>query len=445
MDMGTSSLLGRIRGIWAAKIDRWFWALGDQGAVSLGTFLTSVILARNLPPAEYGIYVIIWGVFNFLNSLHSALVVIPATTRGAQAETSEIQRLAMGSMILTSLLVVPLGLIVTLATWALGRPELAPLAILVMILWQFQETIRRTFMMRFKHRVAAWGDIIHYLGRAGLIWAWASHGQISVRGTLVVMALAAGAASLVQTVQHGLVRMPWSEVRQLAAAHWEMGRWVLMTNSVALFLSQSFPWALAFFYSTAASAEYQAVANILGVTHPIEFGIGGLIYPAVARAKSERGEREAAKVGIGYWLQGGLLLLPFYLILLLWPHEVLHFFYGTESPYLALTGILRLFVFYYVLGYTANIMVIILNSLERTRVAFFSQLASATTTLLIGLPLIAWAGVIGATIAGGLTSLARLVASGFFLKQTQVESVKDSARSIALTPGRAAEGPLQSR
>ncbi|HKX28132.1 MAG TPA: hypothetical protein VJ302_10590 [Blastocatellia bacterium] len=410
--------------IWATRISPWFWALGDQGVVSLGTFLLSVILARALPPSEYGIFVLIVGLFNFLNSLHSALVVIPATTRGARAELAELRQTTSGALILTLLLILPQGAIVGLATWAMGRPELTLWAILVTILWQFQETIRRTFMIRLKHREAAWGDIISYLGRAALAWAWTSRGQISVKEALVIMALTSGIAALMQIVQHGLTWMPLSEVRRLALAYWNLGRWVLMTNSVALFLIQAYPWGLAFFFSTAAAAEYQAAGNILGMTHPIEFGIGGLIYPAVARARTDHGEQEAARVGFRHALQGGCLLLPFHLTLLLWPQGVLRLFYGADSPYLGLTGILRLFVLCYVLGYTANILVVILNSLERTRVAFLAQLASALTTLFVGLPMIAWAGVIGATIAGGLTSLVRLTAAGFFIKQTQAAANK---------------------
>jgi O-antigen/teichoic acid export membrane protein len=415
-------LTSSIKRVWTTKTGNGFWALTDQGIVSLGTFLTNVEMARSLPPAEYGIFALICGVFNFLNSLHSALIVVPMTTRGSWMETPQIQRVVTGSMALTVLLFLPQGLVVVAATWAVGRPQLAPWALVALILWQFQETVRRAFMARLRHREAALGDILSYLGQAGAVWICTTHWSLSVGKALILMAATSGIAGLAQMAQHGLARVAAAEIREQGRLFWQLGRWVLMTNFTGLFLSQAYPWSLATCYGPAASGQFQAAANILGISHPVAFGIGSLIYPVVARAKSEQGERAAAKVGVTYGIQGGMLLLPFYLALLIWPQAVLQLFYGAASPYVELTDILRLLVVCYLIGYLANLLVIILNSLERTRVAFFSQLASALTTMIVGLPLTVWGGVIGAAAGGSLTALARLMASGFFLKQTTTTS-----------------------
>ena len=42
----------------------WFrssWTILDQGVVSLGAFLLNIVLARHLPPAEYGMFALIIG------------------------------------------------------------------------------------------------------------------------------------------------------------------------------------------------------------------------------------------------------------------------------------------------------------------------------------------------------------------------------------------------
>jgi O-antigen/teichoic acid export membrane protein len=136
------------------------------------------------------------------------------------------------------------------------------------------------------------------------------------------------------------------------------------------------------------------------------------------RANGERGNREATKIGFDYALQGGLLLLPFYLILILRPQWALQLFYGANSPYLGLTGILRLSALCYSIGFLSIFMMIILNGLEKTKAAFFSQLAGAITTIVVGAPLTAWGGVAGATAGGGLTTLAQLIVSGFYLRNS---------------------------
>src|SRR6266576_6204077 len=43
-----------------------FWAIADQGVVSLGNFLTTIILARALTPAAYGLWSGICGLILFL-------------------------------------------------------------------------------------------------------------------------------------------------------------------------------------------------------------------------------------------------------------------------------------------------------------------------------------------------------------------------------------------
>ncbi|HEY8459664.1 MAG TPA: hypothetical protein VIM99_04745 [Blastocatellia bacterium] len=393
-----------------------FWALADQAAVSLGSFLTNVILARSLPPIEYGIFALICGVIYLLNNLHSAVVIVPLTTKGACAEENEIKRMATGALLLTVPLILPQAVVICLAAWAAGRPGLIPWVIAALIFWQFQEIIRRTFMARLRHREATWGDIARYLGQALIVWIYAAGQGISIEKTFAVMAFASGAVGLLQTIQHGLKWTAPAEVRRLAGAFWRMGRWVLMTNSAGMFIFQAYPWILAFFYTAAASAEFQSVGNILGVSNPIFIGIGSLIYPAVAKTSSELGNRAATRVGFGYALQGGMLLLPFYLILMLKPQWALQLFYGDDSPYLGLTGVLRLFVICYSIGYLSNFTVVILNSLQETKVAFFSQLAGAITVIVVGAPLTAWGGVAGAAVSGALTAMAQLIVGGFYLR-----------------------------
>ena len=111
----SASLFKRVLSV---KTCNGFWALTDQGAVSLGTFLTSVVLARSLPPAEYGIFALICGVIYFLNSLHSAVVTVPLIAKGACATESEIRGLAAGALVLTAPLILPQAAVICVATWS---------------------------------------------------------------------------------------------------------------------------------------------------------------------------------------------------------------------------------------------------------------------------------------------------------------------------------------
>ncbi|HKX27321.1 MAG TPA: hypothetical protein VJ302_06495 [Blastocatellia bacterium] len=407
-----------------------FWALSNQGILSLGTFLTSVAVARSLPPAEYGTFAIICGVTNFLNSMHSAVVIVPMLTRSAGGTTDEARRIAAGSMVLTAVLMLPLLICGGATAWALGRPELALWTILAMICWQFQETIRRVFMARLRHGEAAWGDALSYLGQAALIWGYSSRWPLSARNALIMMAFTSGVAGLIQTFQHGVRWMPVAQIIRLGETYWKLGRWVLLSNFSGVLMTQSYPWMLAVCYGTAASAQFQALINILGISHPVSFGIGGLLYPVVAQANGAHGQRAAIKVGLSYGLQGGLLLLPFYLLITIWPHGVLQTFYGAQSPYLELTGTLRLFALAYSISYLSHFMTVILNSLELTKIAFYTQVVGIATLVVVGLPLTIFGGVVGAVVASGLTTFTRLMVSGFYLTRSAAQSSSEDLQGI---------------
>jgi O-antigen/teichoic acid export membrane protein len=84
------------------------WALADQGVVSLGTFLTSIVLARSLPPSQYGIYGVYLAVFLSLNTVHWSLVTYPLSTSGAASFPHALKPAATGALWLTAGLSLPL-------------------------------------------------------------------------------------------------------------------------------------------------------------------------------------------------------------------------------------------------------------------------------------------------------------------------------------------------
>ena len=56
---------------------RGIWALGDQATLSLGNFLTNILLIRHLAKDQFGIYAVLFSLLLFLNNLHTSLVTYP--------------------------------------------------------------------------------------------------------------------------------------------------------------------------------------------------------------------------------------------------------------------------------------------------------------------------------------------------------------------------------
>lgn len=390
-----ASIWERIRALGLAQ---GFWALADQGVVSLGTFLMSILLARHLPPAQYGIYALIFGAIIFLNGIHRSLVTYPLSIDGAGIDSSGLGRLAGTSLAFTVVLGLPLSAAVIIASYAAGAPAAAPWATATLLCWQFQETARRGLMAHLRHRDAIWGDIVSYLGQALVAWIVLQSGQLTLDSALITIALTSAMGGVIQALQIGLRTVDRAEMRRLVTRFWRLGSWMALGVLASFLWIQIFPWTLAFFHDTSEAAKFQAVINILGVSHPVMFGISNLIMPAAAGARLSGGVAEAQRVSARYALQGGALLVPFFLVLLIWPTTALSIFYGPDSPYAALVIPLRMLVITYIFMYAVQILGALLNGLERSSTVFLTQLVSILPAIAVGIPLSAQAGVAGACI-----------------------------------------------
>jgi O-antigen/teichoic acid export membrane protein len=117
-----------------------------------------------------------------------------------------------------------------------------------------------------------------------------------------------------------------------------------------------------------------------------------------------------------YTLLGGLVLLPYYGAILVFPAVVLRLLYGAGSPYANLGLELRVLVIGSVFAYVAHILTMFYFGLSRSDVALHGELIAAAVTVVAGVVLVRQAGVLGASIAYDLTFAAAVVAFAWFLR-----------------------------
>src|SRR5215831_7375886 len=144
--------------------------LADQGLVSLGSFLTHIVLARSLAPKDYGIFALIYGALIFLNVVHWALVAYPLSVSGASATPDSLRKIISSSLLITVGLAIALSLIAGGVGFTFGGARLAGWVMIALVCWQLQETLRRGLMAHLLHQNAIWGDTISYLGQSGILW-----------------------------------------------------------------------------------------------------------------------------------------------------------------------------------------------------------------------------------------------------------------------------------
>jgi len=420
------SLSRRIR---ALADMRGVWSLADQAILSLGNFLTNWLLIRT-QAIWYGNYYVVLSFILFLNNLHMALVTYPLSITSAGITDSELRRRVRRAIGMTLLLAVPESIAICLGTVATTRSwQLVPLVIGALVLWQLQETVRRALMARLEHRRAIFGDMVSYLGQAAAILLVLHHGPISIEGVFEIIAVTSLIALLIQAGQLQLHlpsdTPPVHTLTQQARHHLSLGQWVLLMNLINLLTIYSIPWVLRYFHGPFGVAMYSAVLLVLNASNPLLASVANLITPVVAKAKAEtelRGEsgaRETRHAALKYTLQGALLIFPLFVFLIALPGVALHIFYKANSPYLQLTTVMRVFAFAYALMYISAVINSYLCGLGRSRLPFIGQVANATVTLLITLPLVASYGTIGAAWGTLFAVLTQVTLGSYFVLKVQ--------------------------
>jgi O-antigen/teichoic acid export membrane protein len=385
------------------------WALSDQSVLSLGNFLTNLLLARSLPRDEFGQFAFVLAIMQLLNNLHGSFVGFQLTQRGAPAGEGELRRITCASMSITAVLQMAGAVVLTATLWSVEHVNLLLIAIGTLGAWQLQETVRRGLLAKLRYRSAVPGDAICYLGQIVLMWGLARFGKLTVESALLCNLVSSVCALLVQSAQVGLSRFGWVDVAAALRTGWKLGSWLLLANVVGVLVVPIVPWALAYWHGSREVAGFQALATVLGISHPVIFSVLNLIVPSVALAQKSGGIRSAERIMMRYALQGAALLAPFYLVLLIVPEWVLGMLYGRESEYLHLGNELRLFVAFYIMFYVSQVVLAMLNGLGNTSSSFVSQVVTAAASLGVTVPMGARGALWGASwgrLAQGVAGIA---------------------------------------
>lgn len=410
------------------------WVLIDQGVASAGNFLTVNLLARRLPQSEYGVFNVLLETMLYLGSLQAALIIYPLTIKGATGDRDNLGRLATGSVVLTLVLLPILGAATAVSVFALHNWQIAIWAVAALLMWQVQETLRRALMadLRFAH--AVWGDAVRYLGQTAVVFGLVRYESLDLNRAFAAMSLTAAAATLIQGWQVGLKPIrPW-QLRLVIRDFWRLGRWMLLSNASGLITSLGFWWILQWRHGAAACGVFAAIALPFKLANPVMSSMTGLILPAVARASARQGMKAATRTAVRYIILGAVILLPYFLLLAIFPSQLLKLLYSVDSPYVEYGHWMRLFVANYVTVYFLFVLGAWLSALSRARWNFYAQVANIFATLLVGLPFTAVWGVPGVIVGGLVAAGSAAAATIYFIYRAMVAS-RQHEQNLPPSPG----------
>jgi len=424
---------GGVAAMWTRLlVERASWTLIDQGVVSLGGFILNVQLARYLTGSDYGTFALFMGAVFIFRAVDFSLISYPLSVQLCATPRREHAALLGNTAAIAIALAAVLSVLMFAGTVLLGRGDIAYATTACFLSWQAQETTRRFLSADFRHRAAVWGDATSFLGQAAIIGVLASAASLTLQSALYAISamFLAGAAVHVSKLQ--FARPDFAAIVPMFRKFFELGKWSLLTYEVVLLRTQLFPWALAVFAGTAATASWQAALNIANLMNPIILGIGTVIPQAAAQARLSGGITGAWRAARGYILFGLPPILVFCAFVLLAPHFALRLAYSADSPYLDMSLCVQILALAWAAEYVGEMIAKTLLGAELGGLAFLTN-ATGVVGAVVALPLIIPFGVLGACLALAIAILIRLIFAWLILswllaKETSPTAIRAEAQ-----------------
>ncbi len=386
-----------------------FWAVCDQALFALSNFALTVVLARLLAPAEYGVFAVAYSIFLLLSLIHAALVVEPLLVFGPGRYSR--QKRAYWSVVRTG-------------HWAVSASSGAILASAGLVLWPFTHSslpgafimlgcaspfmllvvlTRRACYVYRDPRLAALSGLMYLALTLGGLFLLSFLGRLTPASALALM----GAAS---AVSGGCLllwfRMPGANEEQDISSgairdHWEYGRWALAAGAASWVPGYAFYLALPFWAGLEATAALRALTNLILPIQHTYVAASALLVPYLVRV---RGTPKWRGTLIAAFILFGVAATAYWVFLGAEGGPLLSLLYGPK--YAAFASLLWIIGLAPIAGAGVAIAGSALRALERPKQVFWSYAVSGGVALIPGMALLALSGLSGAAFATVLCTIA---------------------------------------
>ncbi len=379
------------------------WALLDQAAQSATNFLTMMVAARTLRPAEFAVFSLAVLATLLVASFHRAWVTQPLNVLGNTHPETYATRLA--ALWRAQWLLSPLAVLSFLALSILGfaSPPLLISGGLYLLAFFGQELHRRAAYTGGALRRAATIGLIIGTTQLLLLTGLSSVGEgYRLASPMAMMALAQGLGWLVwslwtkDTSAPRHVSLP--EVQATLVEQFSHSQWVIASQVVYWIASQAYPFMLAPLDKT-ATANFAVGSGLLNIVNIVRLTLANYLPAKCAAIERASGRsalvtfmrRELRHIAIGGAVMTALLMVA--------AGPVVTFIYGHQ--YQQAPDVVR----WLWLGVWASLVSVVLNAVAlaigQTRGIFTGNLLGAAFSLTAGLFLVRQFGLWGA-IAGNV-------------------------------------------
>ncbi len=403
------------------------WGVLDQALVSGVNFLTIVLLARVLPPSDFGYFVLAFTLLQLATTLQTATITRPHNVLGAAREGDAYRAYTRTAAAAQIGFAVGLALMLAIgagAAYRLGASEASIVlaAVPALIFWQLQEFGRRVLYTEQRLRASLANDLVTYgLQGTALVLLWRLDALTPV-AALSTLAVATGVGSLVAFTQ---VRRSLAGAfdRSCLRDNWTFGRWLTGAEVSYWFSSNAYLYLAAAILGPAASAVLKAAQTLMG---PISVFLAFFInYLPVTftRALHQAETDELRRVALPAWKVMASVASLYCLAIGMFASPVLAHVYGEQ--YAGQAATVRTFAVYYALLPTSLVLVSILTARMQSRRIFIALSAGALVSLSVAWPFLEVFGPAGAVVA--------MILSWAVSTSLLWRSHRDATRPIATT------------
>jgi O-antigen/teichoic acid export membrane protein len=368
-------------------------AVLDQALFSGANFLVNILLARWLPPEEYGAFAVALSIYYLLLGFHTAVITEPMMVFGAGKYREQFRKyfgmVLWGHWVIGTL--VALGLSVAAWVFLQLRSPLMAQALFGLAIaapfWLLLWLTRQGCYAQLRPNDAVVGSGFNILAVvAGLLLLWRV-GVISSLTGFVLLGATGGLASLVllRELRPQMARYVGNPTPSiLLADHWGYGRWSILGFLLYWASGQILMLLIPIFLGLMAGAAVAATWTLYRPISQFMQALNSLVLPAFSRLASEPdGQTHLRRKAIGVaGLFAGAAFL-YALTVSIFAKPILHFLYAGKYDehwmLIVLFGIA--FVFSVMTGIFVSALKAVGRVKESTKVWLVSTFATATLAI----------------------------------------------------------------
>jgi len=402
-------------------------AIADQSFFAGAHLLLNVLLARWFTSAEYGTFALAYSVFVLFASLHSALLVEPMLVFGAGRYSKRLDEY-LGILIRGHfVLMLPVTLCTVAAAILIGRWSSTSVAHaflalafaipFILILW----LIRRAFYVELRPGWATLGGLLYLIVLLPLMLAMRMINRLSTVTALGLMSVGAVFVSvflLLRLRPQLISRSDGVESKDVAAAHWQYGRWSVAAAAAGWIPLNIYYLFLPAWFRLEQAAALRALMNLIYPVLHVLIALGSLLIPTLVRNRWKGGKESMNRtmiISLTIFLSGSGL---FSCALWVFRAQAFQLLYNNRYQQFGSRPL-----FFLLLSLSGTCIVAVLGAglmaLERPDGNFWSFIGSSIVTISVGLPLAAFRGVQGAAEGLLLSGFAAAACMYFLYRRAQ--------------------------